>query len=179
MTMQISVESIWNELGGHVHCDLPVDIPPFHLRGVEMVVAEGSTVAFDVYHTEEGWFLTGQGDVALTARCSRCLGEAEVVVPVSFSVEIPDTGDRRDDQKSVDEDEVIPRITRQGDLDVQERVLEEIILSIPLRILCDPDCKGLCPVCGVNLNETTCECERDPVDPRLAALQKLKETLKE
>lgn len=143
-----------------------------------MGVVEGSTVAFDVYNTEDGWHLTGQGEVRIAARCSRCLEETEIAVFVDFSVEIPDDGSPGDGQDA-SVDEVIPRITGRDSVDVQERVREEILLSIPLRILCGPDCRGLCPVCGANLNETTCDCERDPVDPRLAALAKLKDTLSE
>ncbi|MFO8060465.1 MAG: DUF177 domain-containing protein [Bacillota bacterium] len=176
MNMQISVESIWNEPGGCVHCDLLIDIPPFHLRGVLMKVMEGSTVALDVCRTGEGWYLTGRGEAAVAGRCSRCLGAVQMTIPVDFSVEIRDEtrGDRGEEPPS---DEVIPRMTRDGRIEVGERVREEIILGIPLKILCDPDCRGLCPVCGVNLNETTCDCEPEPGDPRLAALQKLKEKM--
>ena len=51
---------------------------------------------------------------------------------------------------------------------------EEFVLALPVRPLCKPDCKGLCPDCGKNLNEGSCSCVRDEGDPRLAALRGLK-----
>lgn len=57
-------------------------------------------------------------------------------------------------------------------LDMDELVNEEVSLSLPSKILCNEDCKGLCPKCGVNLNINKCDCKAD-VDPRMAALLQL------
>ena len=51
---------------------------------------------------------------------------------------------------------------------------EQFYLALPMKPLCGDDCKGLCPVCGTNLNRGTCDCKRDWEDPRLAALKTLK-----
>jgi uncharacterized protein len=48
-------------------------------------------------------------------------------------------------------------------------------LSIPLKVLCKDDCKGLCPRCGINLNDTSCSCDTTDTDPRWAPLSKLKD----
>lgn len=58
-------------------------------------------------------------------------------------------------------------------LDLDELVYTEIIISLPMKHLCQENCKGLCTVCGKNLNENTCECETKTVDPRLQALADL------
>jgi uncharacterized protein len=50
---------------------------------------------------------------------------------------------------------------------------EYILLEIPISPLCRPDCKGLCPICGNNLNEDTCHHEEEAGDPRLASLKAL------
>ena len=49
-----------------------------------------------------------------------------------------------------------------------------MLLALPDYVLCDPACKGLCPVCGADLNDGECGCERTVPDPRLAALKDLK-----
>ncbi len=54
---------------------------------------------------------------------------------------------------------------------LDELIREDILLSLPTKILCRDDCKGLCPYCGANLNEKQCGCKK-PVDPRLEALKK-------
>ena len=54
-------------------------------------------------------------------------------------------------------------------LDVEQLTLEDIYLALPGKFLCKEDCKGLCPKCGANLNESSCDCKK-PIDPRWAAL---------
>jgi uncharacterized protein len=60
-----------------------------------------------------------------------------------------------------------------GFVDLQPIIREEGILAVPIQALCSPDCKGLCPVCGQNLNEETCKCAVEHIDPRLSALREL------
>jgi uncharacterized protein len=62
---------------------------------------------------------------------------------------------------------------QQDRLDVDELVLEQLELSLPTRILCQEDCKGLCAQCGIDLNTTSCNCQ-PPMDPRWQALTELK-----
>ncbi len=61
-----------------------------------------------------------------------------------------------------------------GDLlDLDELIYTDILLSLPAKVLCREDCKGLCPRCGKNLNDGPCGCENGETDPRLAALREL------
>ena len=56
-------------------------------------------------------------------------------------------------------------------LDVTEVARQHLLLALPMVPVCRPDCRGLCPRCGANLNERECGCQRDEVDPRLAPLR--------
>lgn len=58
-------------------------------------------------------------------------------------------------------------------LDLDELLREDILLDMPSKYLCSPDCKGLCPKCGKNLNEGDCGCETKEIDPRLEILKSL------
>ena len=58
-------------------------------------------------------------------------------------------------------------------LDLDELLTEDLLLDVPSKFLCSPDCKGLCPSCGKNLNHGDCDCQQDTVDPRLAILKEL------
>jgi uncharacterized protein len=62
-------------------------------------------------------------------------------------------------------------------IDLNADVAEYAQLSIPLKVLCKDDCKGLCPRCGINLNENSCNCDTKETDPRWAPLNKLKDEL--
>ena len=58
-------------------------------------------------------------------------------------------------------------------LPLDDLVEEDLILDQPSKVLCSEECRGLCPMCGKDLNEGGCDCRRETVDPRLAALQQL------
>ncbi len=60
-------------------------------------------------------------------------------------------------------------------LDLAELCLGEIYLALPMKHLCSEDCKGICTICGKNLNTDSCECETKNIDPRLEILAKLLE----
>ncbi len=61
---------------------------------------------------------------------------------------------------------------------LEDVVREQVLLSLPARTLCKPDCKGLCPRCGQNLNEEACSCATAPADPRWSALSELGSRIK-
>jgi uncharacterized protein len=60
-------------------------------------------------------------------------------------------------------------------LDLSSAVREELILAVDRYVVCDPECKGLCPTCGADLNEGPCGCKSEETDPRWEALRILKE----
>lgn len=64
-------------------------------------------------------------------------------------------------------------IVSEKKIDIDEVVLADLILNVPMKHLCNDDCKGLCAGCGKNLNHADCECKEDNIDPRLAALKQL------
>ncbi len=68
----------------------------------------------------------------------------------------------------------------QGEGLLLEDVLkEQILLAVPIRVLCSEDCQGLCPQCGQNRNVSPCNCAEKITDPRWAALAEIKEKLKQ
>jgi len=69
--------------------------------------------------------------------------------------------------------ETIFPIGVKGILDLAEALREQIMLDLPMRPLCKPDCRGLCVQCGKNLNEGPCNCVEETIDPRLARLKDL------
>lgn len=60
-----------------------------------------------------------------------------------------------------------------GTIDMDELVMTDVTLELPFKLLCRDDCKGLCPICGADLNVTTCDCNTKQVDPRLEKLKTL------
>ena len=72
-------------------------------------------------------------------------------------------------------DQEVPVIPRGAtEIDVSQEIRDLVVLSLPPQIFCSPECKGLCPGCGANLNTETCRCPKDEVDPRWEALKSLR-----
>ena len=64
-------------------------------------------------------------------------------------------------------------------LDVDQLVRDELLLNLPMKVLCDEDCKGICNRCGANLNHETCDCDRSSLDPRMSVIQDIFKQFKE
>ena len=91
-------------------------------------------------------------------------------------LDVPITAREYEDAASRDEQMTTPYLA-DGTLDVSGWARDAVALALPDKILCRPDCAGLCPVCGKNRNRETCACESTWVDPRFEALRELKKQL--
>lgn len=135
-----------------------------------------------------GVLLEGQADLGLTAPCKRCACEVRLTVPVRFTMNLVPARVERD-RPVAGEDADKPEAESSGsfelaeaDLDVYHGkqidldpiVREQVLLSLPMHVVCREDCRGLCGMCGQNLNEAACSCESKRVDPRLAVLKDIK-----
>lgn len=137
-----------------------------------VVLADGEEVTLsDKSPVEVTVTLSGKNAVRISglvkfefdASCNRCLEAVKTTVESELDVAftVSDGAVVQDDEEPyafVDGDEI--------DLDVI--LLEEILVNYPAKVLCRPDCKGLCPVCGKNRNITDCECDTTVLDPRMA-----------
>ena len=95
--------------------------------------------------------------------CGRCLQEFVGVTKAEVVEKFyPASADNIENDAFVYDSDVI---------DITEPLREGLLLAEPMQALCKPDCRGLCPVCGADLNDGDCGCDRSTVDPRLAALK--------
>ena len=92
--------------------------------------------------------------------CSRCLDT--ICEELEFDV------NERLAKSDIDEDVLI---IDSSEFDLDETVIKSFGLELPINYMCSDNCRGLCHVCGCNLNHQNCDCEDDNVDPRLAALK--------
>ena len=116
---------------------------------------------------------------AVTMPCSRCLQPSQS----DFAVEtrgifLPSSSDippSTAESKTGPTDEIDLYIHDGTLLDLKPLVREQVVLAIPIQALCRADCAGLCHACGCNLNNETCTCHIDNVDPRFAVLNRLRD----
>jgi len=114
------------------------------------------------------------GTVAILA-CSRCLEEYSVPLDLHFDLIYTTAPEGPMRKESRVEEESITLTHYNGlRVDLEALLREQIYLGLPLKPLCRPDCHGLCPRCGTNLNHGTCGCPKERNDdPRFLALKKL------
>lgn len=123
-----------------------------------------------------------EGTVKITARlkCSRCLKEVVCPLDVAFTDELnpaEETGD--EEEKELTEKELDLSLYSNDEVDISELIKEQVLLALPMKPLCRPDCLGICVRCGQDLNESLCGCMAEETDPRLASLSKFKELIKD
>jgi uncharacterized protein len=148
----VSVETEPFHLGGQRYDTVPTVVPA-ELRATR---ASGAIV------------LDLRFDVTLSGPCMRCLGHADVAIDVSAR-EVHDLdGDGGDELRS--------DYVADGRLDLGAWMRDAIALALPEQVLCRPDCAGLCPVCGKDLNVAPHEHVEQATDPRWAALQDLRDS---
>ncbi len=113
--------------------------------------------------------LEAKAKVDYETECARCLK------PITGQCEIDFVREVALKLESKDEEGEYILVNENSCLSIDEAIKEEIILSLPLRSLCKEDCKGLCPKCGCNKNETECSCVLKEPDPRWNILKTFSE----
>jgi uncharacterized protein len=150
--------------------------------------ARGGTLRAHLQRVGRGVLLEGKLDPEVVGPCKRCLTEVSAEVPVSFTLNLipkpPVSAEERedgaeDDHKrksggSFDLADADEELFDGKTIDLDPIVREQVLLALPMYVVCKEECRGLCSICGQNLNEKECGCERKAVDPRLAVLKDIK-----
>jgi len=123
-------------------------------------------------HTGRSVIARARLTTAIEGYCSRCL--TAVVTPIDVDIEeeaLPSINIDTGLQLDVDEEPDALRLDDHHELDLAEPVREAISLAEPITLLCREECRGLCPTCGVDMNNVTDHSHtEEAIDPRLAAL---------
>lgn len=117
----------------------------------------------------------GSAKFSLQIPCDRCLEPVEVPFELTISEELDVS--KTDEERVEDLDEQ-PYVSGYN-LDVDQLLCNELLLNLPMKVLCKEDCKGICNRCGTNLNYGTCSCDTSSPDPRMSVIQDLFQQFKE
>lgn len=148
------------------------------LRLDEQLEARDVNGAVRLLRTKKGVLAQGRVEARVELSCSRCLEPVDTVVQTSFedeyrpSVDV-NTGKPVSSLEEGEEAEDYYSITPNHLVDLSESIRQAIVLDLPFSPLCTPDCAGICPSCGAELNVQTCDCARTVPDHRLAGLAAL------
>jgi uncharacterized protein len=142
-----------------------IETGPQRMTDLEVGFFRGTVQAIRV---QGGILIRGTLESQLQLECVRCLEPFVLPIPLELEemVRLPGTSTDPEAETSY-------TVSESGTLDLTPLLREQAWLAIPMKPLCRPDCQGLCPMCGANLNLETCSCEDTHIDPRLAALKDL------
>lgn len=173
--MKISILQVVATLNAEEEISVVSDLDTFSYQGVSYPIAESKPFQLRLANVDNKKLkISGDTDVVLVLSCDRCLKE----VPMTFDLRIERELSISDGQVVSEDAEEIPFLD-ETELDVDRLIYDEILVNWPTKVLCQEDCKGLCPVCGQDLNERDCGCDRQVADPRMARFQEVFDQCKE
>lgn len=159
--MYIDLSKIKGHIGKSLDVNYNEDLYYIELNNNKLKVNEPIKVIGNIENGEEGIKINLHVTGSIIAICDRCLDE------FAYNIDIPvvEILSNNDDEYSTE--------IKDEKLDLTKVVKENIVLSFPMKFICSQSCKGLCPICGKNLNHETCDCHQKGTDSRLSILSEL------
>lgn len=142
------------ELGGRKTVSLELKFHDIEFVNREIEIKDSVKLDLEIFNTDDSFVVEGELKAELILSCSRCLQKYSSPIELDISEDVLKT-------EMEDEEELY----------LDDIIVDNILLSLPMKPLCSEDCRGICPQCGQNLNEGECDCEIDTVDPRLEKLK--------
>ncbi len=161
--MRLDLRKIIHVPGASIPFSFSLDLSQEEFFG-ERPISRPVTVEGLVKNVADVLMLEGEAKSLLDYTCDRCMSRFSREKVVGLRFLLAETLEGEDDGEIVLLDE--------GEVDVGELAYTAFILDMDTKHLCSEDCKGLCPGCGVNLNQEPCRCKKQ-ADPRWAALEQL------
>jgi uncharacterized protein len=119
--------------------------------------------------------LSGELRARIQTACDRCLQPVSLAIGAEFKERfVPAVRWRAEEQHELQEEDLNLAVFDGEGLELDDLVREEILLAVPAHVLCREDCAGLCPVCGIDRNQGSCQCETKATDSRWQGLENLR-----
>jgi uncharacterized protein len=151
-----------------------IDFPGTELKQSGPLRAEGEVELLP--HTDGEVRIKGSLQGAMAAECDRCLSEVLFAIDTSIDLFYRPASDIEADENEeieIDDGEAEIAFYEGKGIELEQLVAEQVLLLLPMQVVCNEACKGICPVCGGNRNQTGCTCQTVPADDRWSALKDL------
>lgn len=164
-TIKLNLFDVFTTNGKTRTEELEYPFKEYCLADATYPVASKSPVKLVFHAFEPGKIrLTGKFSIELVIPCDRCLEDVNVLIDCEFDSVLYSTNEETDDENEDNS------FLQGNDFDVYDFVNSNVLMNMPSKVLCMEDCKGLCPVCGNNLNHRECGCDTFVPDPRMAVI---------
>ncbi len=173
--MLVNLTDVFTNEGCVQELTVPFEPDAFISRFGRFPIKEKQPVALKLSNIAQGKVLVeGQTVLTVVLACDRCLADVDYTFDLSFAFETVSP-----DYTEAAAEEDVPEFIEGYHLNVDELIRNELSLNWPVKILCRDSCKGICKVCGKNLNDGDCGCDDFVPDPRMAAIKNIFEANKE
>lgn len=147
--------------------------------GDDYTVADAVSLRLGLHRDGANFRLVGRVESRLRLACSRCLEPFDVPVIVSLDLlYLPHAVNTGEGEAEISDEDLSTAFYRDEQIDLGLMIREQFQLSLPMKPLCHDTCRGLCPMCGTNLNSERCSCDTSWQDPRLEALAALRSDMR-
>lgn len=166
--MFVNLSDVLTTEGKVEKLEIPLEMTVFSNGTESFDILEKSPVSIVLANTaKDEARAEGRCSLSFRAACDRCLSDTAVAMEIEFSRTFVSPEADASDEDAEDN----RRLMDGYQLDAEALMYDEIVVNWPVKILCREDCKGVCPVCGQNLNERECGCDTFVPDPRMAAIK--------
>jgi uncharacterized protein len=119
--------------------------------------------------------VTGRVETSIILGCSRCLSSFKKELDSPFTIfYMKDEGLGQDEDVELSDEDLITATYDSGEIDFTDEISQQVLLSIPIKPLCSEECMGLCPQCGIDLNDSQCSCNKNNKNIHFNALKEFK-----
>jgi uncharacterized protein len=169
---------------------MKIQIPDIPEEGLEIDLSEDLAVEgislvspvkgrLSVSKTETEVVVSGELTAEAEYECSRCLKGFRQKLELPVGVVYHPAAEVGPERHELHDDEMDMGFYQGEELDLQDLLREQVMLNVQMKPLCSETCKGICPICGIDLNTGSCNCTRKEIDPRLEVLKALLDKGKE
>jgi uncharacterized protein len=135
---------------------------------------QNAEIKCSIKSARESFYVEGSIKTMIQVECCRCLTELKIPIQSDFKYTFSPAEEKQLEEVELNSEDLDCASYRDDFIDLDPIVYEQIVLHIPVKALCAESCKGLCPHCGANLNNETCNCREKITDSRLAVLKNFK-----
>jgi len=173
--MLINLSDVLSEQHKPIDTEVSLESNEVSLQSGKYSIIEKQPVHIEIIHVKnKELVIKGSSRLVIEIPCDRCLETVAEGMDIEFSKDV-DLDATDAGQAECDEMNYIDGFN----LDVDQLLYNEILIGWPMKILCCEDCKGICNVCGQNLNEGACDCEDTSLDQRMSVVRDLFKNFKE
>lgn len=174
--MLINLSEVLSEQHKSIDQYISVEMDVFRLGVGKYPIVSKETVHITIEHVKDRELLIkGTTSLMIEMPCDRCLAQVPVKFELDFAKDVDLSESDAVKEDGSDETNYIDGYN----LDVDKLLYNEILIGWPMKVLCKETCKGICSVCGQNLNKGACRCENTSLDPRMSVIRDVFKNFKE